>query len=149
MGLNSNFVTSKIAPQERWLKLYRKIHNLFLKQEFIHTADYNQMVSEMNARITQLEAGLQAELTKINVGLATHIHIAPQAPTGSLPTSPPPVTPYIAAYAPTKPVVPVTTAMAAADSALQAMGPAFAPIGDGLGIEATTATTTSQSEVGA
>ena len=148
MALNSNFATSKVAPQERWLKLYRKIHNLFLKDEFIHTVDYNQMVTEMNARITELETKLVTELAARDAAYATHFHLAPQAPTGQLPTLPPTV-PYVHSLTPTKPVVPVVTAMTQTDAAYQAMGPAFAPIGDGLGVEATLATTTSQSEVGA
>lgn len=121
-------ISSRFATQERWLKLYRKIHNLFMKDEFIHVVDYNQMVTEMNARITLLETALQVELAKIQVGLAAHIHNAPQAPGGILPTTPPAAPPYTTGYSPTKPVVPVTVAMKAFDAALQATGPAMAPI---------------------
>jgi len=145
-----NIVTNQVSTKERWLKLYRKIHNMFLKDEFIHIVDYNKMVTEMNARFAELETKLTAELTKVQVGLATHIHNAPQAPAGTLPTTPPilPLPPYQMAYAPTKPIVPVTTAMQQTDLALQATGPGVAPLGDGLSVTAELASTTAISDIG-
>lgn len=150
MALPSNFSTSQITKSERWLKLYRTIHHLFLKDEFIHVADYNQMVTEMNTRITELETKLTVELTKLALGLSTHIHMAPQAPAGTLPTTPPtaPLPVYSPGLSPTKPVVPVTTGMQTADSALMATGPAVAPLSEGMSAQEISANTTIISDIG-
>lgn len=147
MGLNANFLTSTVAPQERWLKLYRKIHNLFLSKEFIHTIDYNLMVTQMNGRITELELKLAAELAARDIRFNTHVHPSPQAPTGQLLTLMP-VVAYKHAVTPTKPVVPVVDAMDLAVATYEGMGPAFAPIGDGIGVEARLAEVTARTQVG-
>jgi hypothetical protein len=121
-------VTSRTATQERWLKLYRKIHNLFMKDELIHVDDYKKMIEDLNRRISELEQTVQKELTSIQAGLSSHIHIAPQAPGGALPTQPPSAPPYTSAFKPTKPIVPVNAAMQKYDALLQKTGPATAPI---------------------
>jgi hypothetical protein len=147
MSLLSNIVTSQFTKSERWLKLYRIIHHLFLKEEFIHTVDYNLMVTQMNARITELEVKLLTELTSRDLRFATHFHIAPQAPVGTLPTLPPTIL-YKNTLAPTKPVVPVTTAMQAADAALMATGPAQAPLADGISPDELRANSTIIADIG-
>lgn len=148
MGLlDTNIFSSQFTKAERWLKLYRTIHHLYLKEEFIHRGDYNKMVSEMNARITELEAKISAELTKINLGLTLHTHVT-NTP-GQL-TSPPaaPIPVYLPGLTPTKPVVPVTTAMESADSLLMSTGPAKAPLASGITSQELNANTTIVSDIG-
>lgn len=147
MALPSNFSTSQITKSERWLKLYRTIHHLFLKDEFIHIADYNKMVTEMNTRITELEAKLTKELTAIALGLSLHVHSS-TAP--GQPTSPPiaPVPAYAPGFAPTKPVIPVTTAMQTTDSTLMAIGPAVAPLSEGISAQEIAANTAIITDIG-
>lgn len=168
-----NIVTSKISPAERWLKLYRKIHNLFLSKEFVHIIDYNQMVTEMNLRITTIEqtynAALAAQAEQIQALTAhasTHTHpvstnVTASGSNGAGPvnstgtgtgTAAPASSPAPAVAAPvgsfTPPVIPVVTAMQATDAAWMASGPAIAPLGDGFSKEAITATYTALSDVG-
>jgi len=145
---NRNIITNKLAVQERWIKLYRKIHNLFLKDEFIHKADYLKTVAELNARIAELEGKITSELLLIQLGLNTHFHIAPQAPAGSLPTAPPVPPPYTSGFSPTKPVIHKTTTMDLTDNSLKSLGPATAPLGDGSSIEAQKANITATSDIG-
>lgn len=146
--MSRNLITSQVTKSERWTKLYRMIHHLFLKDEFIHIEDYNKMVNEMNARITALETSLQAELKKIQLGLSTHFHIAPQAPSGAIPTQPPSKPPYTSAYKATKAVVPVTVAMQKTDMSLMATGPATAPLADGTSPDQSLANSTIAADIG-
>ena len=152
---NANFVTSKIAPQERWLKLYRKIHNLYLKDEFIHKQDYLLTLNQLNARITAVEtamnAGFVALKASTETAILTHIHTVPQAPAGALPSGPgTPLASLPAAVPSAAPVVQhMTTFMDQTDLALQATGPAQAPLGDGASVTALQATRTAVSQVGA
>jgi len=161
---NVNFITNKLAVKERWLKLYRKIHNLFLVKEFVHVDDYKLMLEQLNTRITAVEtnmaagdaavtAALNSSTTSIYTAISGHIHIAPQAPSGAIPTSPPtppPVAPPIPpAPAPTTPIIKYTdVALQTYDAALKGMGPAIAPIGDGLSTETAVANVTAKSDVG-
>jgi len=121
-------ISSRSATQERWLKLYRKIHNLFMKDEFIHVEDYRKMITDLNKRISELEQTVQKELTSIQAGLSSHFHIAPQAPAGAIPTQPPAAPPYTSTFKPTQPIVTVNAAMQKYDALLQKTGPATAPI---------------------
>ena len=146
--MSLNIVASQITKSERWTKLYRVIHHLFLKDEFIHIEDYNKMVNEMNARISALEASLQAELAKIQAGLSTHIHMVPQAISGVLPSQPAAAPPYTSAYQPTKAVVPVTVAMQRTDLKLMATGPAKAPLADGVAPDKALANSTIIADIG-
>lgn len=143
-----NILASQFTKAERWLKLYRTIHHLFLKDEFVHITDYNQMVSEMNARITAVEASNKAELSKIQAGLSSHFHMVPQSPSGTLPSQPPAGVPYTAAPQPSKPVVPVRTAMEMHDAALMSTGPAKAPLADGISPDQLSANSTIISDIG-
>ena len=130
---NTNIVTSKFAVKERWLKLYRTVYNKFLKIDFAHKQDYLQDLTQLNARITELETKITTELTKLQVGLIAHAHTT-TAPGN--PTSPPLGPPYTSGFSPTKPVVHKETFLEQRDAALQATGPAQAPLGDGSSPEA-------------
>lgn len=145
MALPSNYSKSQITKDQRWDKLYRTIHHLFLKDEFIHIADYNQMVTEMNTRITELETKLTKELTAIASGLSLHVHSS-TAP--GQPTSPPIAPAYAPGFVPTKPVVPVTTAMDAADAKYLAFGPAVAPLSEGISAQEIAANTSIILDIG-
>lgn len=146
MSLLSNIVTSQFTKSERWLKLYRIIHHLFLKEEFIHTADYQVMVTQMNARITTLEAMLNVELAKVATALVAHTHayvnVAAPAITG------PAVPSYIPALQPTPIVVPTTAGMQAMDATLMATGPAQAPLADGISPDELRANSTIIADIG-
>lgn len=129
-----NLLASNITISERWMKLYRTIHTLFLKYEFIHIEDYTQMVNEMNARITTVEANanssIAAAVTALQAAIVGHNHIAPQAPSGAIPTGPGIITapPIVTPPPPATLVVPVRVGMERADATLQAQGPALAPL---------------------
>ena len=128
--------TSQLAPKERYLKLYREIHNLYLKQDFTNLQDFNQAMTELNARFTELEAKIISELTVLQAGLATHTHPVTTAggPTNQAGIAAPPVAPpYSSAFAVTKAVVAQTTFAEQNNSILQATGPAISPLGTGIG----------------
>lgn len=120
-----------------------------MKDEFIHIDDYKKMVEDMNKRISELEQTLQTELTSIQAGLSSHIHIAPQAPGGALPTQPPAAPPYTSAFKPTKPIVTVNVAMQKYDAALQKTGPATAPIPAAASADDAKAAAQLRSDIGA
>ena len=145
---SANIIKSQVTKSERWLKLYRTIHHLFLKDEFVHVTDYTKMVAEMNARIAAVEAKSTAELAKVAAGLASHFHLVPQAPSGTLPSAPPAAPPFVATPQPSKPVVIDKTAMEAYDAALMATGPAQAPLADGIAPDQTLANTTIVADIG-
>jgi len=93
----------------------------------------------MNGRITELELKITTELTKLQVGLLAHVHTT-TAPGNA--TTPPMGPPYTSGFAPTKLVEHKDTFLEQKGSQLLAEGPAAAPLGDGISIEAQKATTT-------
>ena len=151
---NANYVTSQVAPQERWLKLYRKIHNLYLKDEFIHKQDYLLALKQLNTRIAAIEASMNSAVATLQANIAAsisgHTHPSPQAPAGLLVTGP--GTLLLSLPAPPASATPtvehLTTFMDQTDLALQATGPAQAPLGDGTSVAALQATSTATSQVG-
>lgn len=148
---SANIIKSQITKSERWFKLYRTIHHLFLKDEFVHITDYTKMVAEMNARIAAVEATSTAELAKVATGLATHVHPVTTAggPTNQAGIAAPAVAPpFIAVPAPSKPVIIDKTAMEAYDAALMSTGPAQAPLADGIAPDQLLANTTIISDIG-
>jgi len=148
VSLSPNIAGSKITIAQRWQKLYRTIYHTFLKSDFTHKDDYAQDLAQLNARVTELETKITTELTKIQIGLSTHIHTAPQAPAGALPTTPPPAPPYTSGFSPTKPVIHKDTFLEQKDALLQATGPALAPLGDGISPEAQIASLQSKQDIG-
>lgn len=130
-----NVATSKIAPKERYLKMYREIHNLYLRTDFTNLQDFNQAMTELNARFTELETKITTELATLQIGLATHTH--PVTTVGG-PTNqagiaaPPTAPPYRSAFSVTKPVIAKTTFAEQNNTILQATGPAISPLGNGI-----------------
>jgi hypothetical protein len=123
-----NIATSQAATAERYLKLYRELHNLYLKDDFVNFQDFGLALSELNLRIDTLEQQLISQLKSIEIGLSNHVHIVPQAPAGALPSNPPLVPPYISALAATKPVPQGRSFADNRNLILQATGPAITPL---------------------
>jgi hypothetical protein len=123
-----DLVTSQVAPQERWLKLYRKIHDLYLKDDFANLRDFETAIKEINARISELEAKMIIELNKIQAAIATHVHTVPQTPAGATVSAPAGAF-YTAGYTNTKIVNTRTIFADQRNTVLQATGPGVAPIG--------------------
>lgn len=142
MTLSPDIVTSKISTATRWLKLFRTLYHLFLRNTFIHVADYLVDLQALNARITAVEASVNSSIVAVKAdvttSILTHTHIAPQAPAGDIPTGPgiptTPPTPAIPSAAPL--VVHVEAALNALDATLQGTGPSAAPLGQGISLEA-------------
>jgi len=151
---NANIATNKVSAATRWLKLYRTLFHRFLKIDFIHKADYLRELQQLNARITQLETALNTTqtqlMTAISLATTAHTHVAPQAPAGAIPTGPgivttPPTPPVPSA---TALVVHADTILEQKDAALQATGPAIAPLGDGLSPESVAANVQIKQDIG-
>jgi hypothetical protein len=147
--MSLNIVASLFTLDERWTKLYRTIHHLFLRKEFIHIQDYNFMVQEMNNRISVIETKLNTELQKIALGMMTHVHPSPPAPVNPVITGPVAAAPYTPGFSPTPLVKPQTTFMEQADAVLQSLGPAQAPLADGIAPDQLQANTKIRSTIGA
>ena len=149
-----NVIQGRASIAERWIKLYRKIHNLFLKDEMVHKEDYLLTLKQLNARISTVEANMAASVSSlsasINAAIAGHTHQAPQAPSGTLPTSPGIPNGSFGAPAPaTTPAVEhLTTIMDATDQALQALGPPFSPIPTGVSPEVQAAGAQQAADIG-
>lgn len=147
MPLLDDFAASQYTKGERWRKLYRVIHHLFLKDEFIHIDDYKKMVNDMNNRIKDLEQKVNTELRNIQSGLSSHFHQAPQAPSGILPTKPPEAPPYTATTISTNEVIVDNSKMLKKDNELMLQGPAKAPLADRSGAQEQLANATIQSDI--
>ncbi len=131
--MSPSIISSQITKAERWVKLYRTIHHLFLQFEFVHIEDYNLMVQQMNARILAVEtnanASIAAAVTAIKTAIVGHTHATGVGPSGPGII---PVSPLLVPPAPAPPVVPVLTAMLRTDSQLMSLGPASAPLASGV-----------------
>jgi hypothetical protein len=145
--MSPNILASQITKAERWTKLYRIIHHLFLKNEIVHVEDYKTMLSELNRRIDQLNKKLDANLMNMKVQFDSHIHVAPQAASGVLPTQPPTV-PLTIDKTPITPVLYIDTALKAQDSMQMATGPAKAPLSGGSSPDQILADSTIISDIG-
>ena len=147
-------ITSQITKAERWLKLYRVIHHLFLRQEFPHIQDYNRAIDEINAKIATLEANInqsiQNAVQQISIAVQGHTHIVPQTPAGVTTSSPGMLTaPPIFSPVPSTPkVIPLTVFMELADSALMGTGPAVAPLASGVAPDQVVANSTIVADIG-
>lgn len=147
--MSPNVAASQITKTERWNKLYRIIHHLFLRNEFIHKDDYLQMVKEMNARFATLEAMVVAELGKVQIGLSTHVHPSPPAPVNPVVTGPPgPLPPYTSAAKVGTIITPIVTNMYNEDLRLLGLGPAKAPLSIGVSSDELTSNADSITTVG-
>jgi len=132
-GTAANIVGSEITVAERWLKLYRKIHDLFLKDDFTNRNDHEAAVKQINLRIDTLETGINATLSQINLALnliqihgIAHLHLGNLgAPTG------PPLPPLViapASFVPTPPAITTKTFATTRNTVLQATGEPVVPI---------------------
>ena len=152
--MSANLLPSQITKSQRWDKLYRIIHHLFLKHEFVHIDDYNKMVKEMNARIQMVEANANASIAAAVAALQAtiigHFHPAPQAPAGIIPTGPGVIVApaIVTPPPPSVEVVPVTIAMEREDAKLMAKGPALAPLAGGVHPDQSLAEITIRSDIG-
>jgi hypothetical protein len=132
----SGSLKAKMSKSKRWSDMYRKLHILFFNEEFIHKKDYERTINQLNTRITTLETTLVTAITTVNanisIAIAGHTHIAPQAPSGAIPTAPGIGAPAVLAPPiPTVPVVVIHPEQIAHNLKLFAQGPAAAPIDTG------------------
>lgn len=151
-----DIASSQVTKAERWSKLYRTIHHLFLRSEFVHIEDYNKMVSEMNARVTAVEANAQAALNSAVSAIVTmmsaHSHTVvtaggPSNQAGST-TSVISAAPQLPPTPKAPEVIPVTIAMERTDAMYQAQGPAVAPLADGTHPDQLTSSIAIKSDIG-
>ena len=136
-------IAVSFSVKERFFKLYRKLHNLFIAKELTHVGDVKLAVKTLHMRIDALQAMVNSNMSMMSgqmgsvvtmVGSHTHIVATaggPAAQTGSASPSgvamslkPPEVsasaeTPY------------ATTMMETYDNALRGLGPAMAPMAIG------------------
>jgi hypothetical protein len=131
----ASIITSQITKDQRWDKLYRIIHHLFLRKEFVHIDDYNLMIQQLNARITAVEAAANASIASLtaftNANIIAHTHTITAPGSQSAPGLP--ILPIVLPPPPPTPIpMPVTTAMIAKDNLLMAAGPALAPLSGGV-----------------
>ena len=155
-----NLASSK-SKSERWIKLYRKIHNLFIREELAHTKDVDLAVKQLDARITQVEANLNAAIAAVNTSLTSAINViqahthsvttvgGPTAQAGNAAISPATIpAPQPPKASAVKPVQYETKFMEAADMKLFLQGPASAPFMPRSTLEDTKASITAISDIG-
>ena len=152
--LSPNILGSKLTISERWIKLYRLLFNKFLKKDFVELEDYKMMLTQLNARITQLETTINSNIAATNQSIQTaitgHTHMAPQAPAGIVQTAAGQM--MMSIPKPPNSKVPetqfVNTNMMRKSAQYLAMGPALAPLGDGISSEAAQGTAQAVSDIG-
>ena len=130
-GTVSNLATSKIAPVERFLKLYRKLHDLFLQSDFTNRKDHETAVKQINIRIDTLERNINSTLSQITASLSnilihanTHIHPG----LGLSPGVPPLVITPSVILVPSPPAITTKSFALARNNLLQATGEPVVPI---------------------
>jgi hypothetical protein len=137
-------VGSKTATQERWFKLYRKIHNIFIKDELVHVDDFKAEIKNLHKRIDQLNQKLDTNMTNLAAILNSHIHTAPLGPTS------PPTSGVFSPDSMPIPTVPFTDPnMQAYEKALQSLGPGMAPISTTASTDDAAAALQARSDIGA
>jgi hypothetical protein len=134
-GTALNLVGSKITVAERWLKLYRKIHFLFLQFDFTNRNDFEFSIQTLNTRITTLETNIQATLAQINAKLSTiethgktHTHIAPPLGGPTAPPVPPLITGGPATFANSPLALTTKSFVTTRNNILQATGEPVVPV---------------------
>ena len=146
---STNIFTNKFSIKERFLKLYRKLYNSFIKDDIVHKLDYKRELIELNARISLLEVTLNATLGMANsnqIALYVHTHpvntavqVNPVTGTGTgagvahnaTTSSSLSAIPTLA----TKPVIHDDFFSKARNAALLSTGPAIAPLADSVSPE--------------
>jgi hypothetical protein len=154
LTLLADIASNEIATATRWQKLYRTIFNSFLKVDFVHIKDFKKFETDLNTRLTQIEANFNKEVVVLKADVTSsilgHLHINPQAPAGSLPSGPgiptKPPTPSVPSATPLLAVV--DTFAQAQDAKQQALGPSAAPLGQGTSPEVIAARIDVKSDIG-
>lgn len=150
--------TSQKSKAERWKKMYRKLHNLFLVEDIVNVRDFQRIMDEFNTQIKAMEKALnqaistnQASIASLASWAAAHIHIVPQSPGGANPSAPPsapapqPSPAVASAYVD---VIYADPELQARNAELFAEGPGSAPISTGASPQAAAATAESITDVG-
>jgi len=127
----SNAVTGEVVENQRWMKLYRKIYNLFLFKDMTHKTDFENTISTLNKRIEQLETNLASYVAQVNSAYTnfvtmydTHNH----AGLGGAPTTMQ-VVPQQTFYTKTSiPTIPLTAANIARNQEVFAWGEELKPL---------------------
>lgn len=137
-GNAANAAGSKVTIAERWIKLYRKIHNLFLKKDFTNRQDFEFTVKQLNLRIDSLEQQLNTAINALNTKFSVfethynaHTHVSPPAPVNPVVTAPtvPSLVPAPPATSPVTQQARTTTQFVEQrDTILQSTGEAVVPV---------------------
>ena len=135
-----------IPIAERWMKTYRKLHNLFINKELAHQKDVKKMIEDLNKRIDQLTQKVDQNFQTVQTTFASHTHNAPQAPAGVIPTTPP-AAPMQLQPSTVPPTIYIDLNMKQEDAAWRAMGPALAPLATGTSPEAAQASALAAQQV--
>jgi hypothetical protein len=94
----TNKVTGEVNTNMRWMRLYRKIYNLFLWKDMAHKKDFETTIDILNKRIEELETNLSAYATqtKLDHDFLVNIynsHTHTGSGTGVVPGLPPVIIP--------------------------------------------------------
>ena len=149
-----NLPGSVLTIQERWIKLYRTIFHRWLREDFVNRTDYLKTIDLLNKRIDMLETTVNQNIQTTNASIQSaivgHTHMVPQAPAGTLPSMNGIIASPIVAPPPSKgtPVQHLDTALIKRDLELVSIGPAMAPLGDGISSEAAQGTAQAVSDIG-
>ena len=145
------------SKSERWRKLYRKIHNLFIKDELTHVKDVTLAVKMLDARITQLEANMNQAVVQLNSSMTAMASMLQQhGHPVTTPVGPGAATPMPAPIPQPKPPTPSATTvvqyktnfMDAEDTKWFMEGPAAAPFMPRSTIEDVKASSTIIGDIG-
>ena len=128
--LPNDFAVSQNA-RERFSKLYRKLHHLFIVEELTHIDDFKREIDQLHKRIDQLNAKVDANNQKMAQAMASHIHMVPQAITGKLPSEPT-LTLLVPDSSPVVRIPYSNVEMTTENFKQLAKGPALAPLAAGL-----------------
>lgn len=93
LPLSSNEVSSQQAVGERWQKLYRRIHNLYIFQELVHIKDFLREIKHIHKRIDDLNIKVDSNVETLTQAHNNHMHIvntagSPTAQTGTASPTP-------------------------------------------------------------
>lgn len=131
---SANMAGTNVTVAERWLKMYRKIHNLFLRHDFTNRNDFEFTLEQINLRITQLETNVTKAVTEFNARISaldrhalihTHATAALGPPVPALPAHLP-GSPII--FSKSKPAQSTQQFVVSRDSVLQSTGEPVVPV---------------------
>lgn len=64
-----NIAGSQVTVAERWLKMYRTIHHLFLQTDFTNRDDFDFTLDQINLRMDAMEDSIDAMATQLATAL--------------------------------------------------------------------------------